>query len=391
MNRIGLKLSALLLFVFSLLYSSAYSQDSIKESKIVFNGYVKDMQSIIFQDVSDVWTTGNLIHNRLNFKYLMSPSITASLGLRNRLFYGDMLTNFPGYNKSFESDNGIIKLSKNIFDEKSFLLNTSLDRAWIEYTNDKVQLTVGRQRINWGQTFVWNPNDIFNSYSYFDFDYEEKPGSDAVRLQYYATPTSVAEIAVKANSNNKVTAAGLYRFNKYNYDFQFIGGIVDQTDYVVGTAWSGQLLKGGFRGEASYFHPEKNLADTLGIFLASVGYDYTLKNSLFIQFECLYNGSKNTGNILSLNQSNNISTKNLFLQSYSIFTSLSYPITPLINGSFGGIINPENKLYFVIPSISISLKENLELSFIAQLFQYYGNSTINQNMTFVFARLKSSF
>ena len=36
--------------------------------------------------------------------------------------------------------------------------------------------TAGRQRINWGQTFVWNVNDVFNAYSYFDFDYKERPG-----------------------------------------------------------------------------------------------------------------------------------------------------------------------------------------------------------------------
>lgn len=382
------------LLIFSLCFHfSTMAQDSIKEKKFIFNGYIKDMQSIIFQDINQTWTTANLIHNRLNFKYIISPSFTTSLGLRNRFFYGDMLTTYSGYNKTFEADNGITNLSKNIFDEKSFLLNTAIDRAWVEYTNNKIQVTIGRQRINWGQTFVWNPNDIFNNYSYFDFDYEEKPGSDAVRLQYYATTTSVVEFAVKSDNNNKITAAGLYRFNKKNYDIQFIGGLVDQRDYIVGTAWSGQLFKGGFRGEISYFYPKKNLPDTSGTILASVGYDYSFKNSLFIQFEVLYNGNKSSSNLFSLNQlsNNSINTKNLFLPDYSMFGSLNYPFTPLITGSLAGIANINTKLYFIIPTINISLKDNLELSLVAQLLQYYGNSNYNQNLNMIFIRLKSSF
>jgi hypothetical protein len=370
-----------------------YSQDSLKQKKIVFNGYVKDMQTVIFQDVKGDWITANLIHNRLNCKWLMSQKFTASVELRNRFLYGSILTDFPGYDKTFEADNGIIKLSKNIFEEKSFLLNTAIDRAWLQYSTDKFQLTAGRQRINWGQTFVWNPNDIFNSYSYFDFDYEEKPGSDAVRMQYYSNPTSIFEIAAKVNDKKKTTVAGLYRFNKWNYDFQFIGGIAEETDLVIGTGWSGQLIDGGFRGEATFFYPEKNFSDTTGILIASMGYDYTFKNSLFLQVEALYNGNKDTVNIFSPEQfsTSNINTKNLFLSDYSMFGSITYPFTPLVNGSLSGIINTKNKLYFVIPSINISLKENLELSFIAQLLQYYGKQTNSFDMYYIFARLKSSF
>ncbi len=364
----------------------------MEQKKLIFNGYVKDMQTVIFQNVREKWTASNLIHNRLNFKWFMSSSFTASLEVRNRFFCGNMLADFPGYNKTFETDNGITSLSKNILDEKYFLLNMAIDRVWLEYSSDKIQLTLGRQRINWGQTFVWNPNDIFNAYSYFDFDYEEKPGSDALRLQYYSSPTSVVEFAVKSNNQNQASIAGLYRFNKWNYDIQFIGGIVDQKDFVVGTGWSGQLLKGGFRGEATYFHPRESFNDTSGILITSIGYDYTFKNSLFLQLEVLYNGNKESMD-MSLDQLNNsnTSTKNLFLSDYSMFASLTYPISPLVSTSFAGIVNFKNKLFFIIPSINISLKENLELSFTAQLLRSYEEKVNDYNLNFIFARLKISF
>jgi hypothetical protein len=371
----------------------ANGQDTIKQSHVYLHGYVKDLQTVIFRDVKEQWITSSLVHNRLNFKWLVSSSLTGAVELRNRFLYGDIIQAFPGYNASFELDNGTVDLSANLLDERSFLLNTSVDRLWLDFSREKLQMTVGRQRINWGQTFVWNPNDIFNTYSYFDFDYEEKPGSDAVRMQLYTGAASVAEAAVKVDRNDKVTAAGLYRTNRWEYDFQFLGGVVDQSHYVVGTGWSGQVLKGGFRGETSYFHPEKNFSDTSGYLVASAGYDYTFKNSMFFQVEALYNGARDTFDLMAVDQFNNntMSARNIFLPDFSFFVSAAYPITPLFNASLACILTPGSGYGFILPSASISLKDNLELAFFAQLFQYYGTGPGHASMTLVFARLKGSF
>lgn len=119
------------------------------------------------------------------------------------------------------------------FEGKSYVLNIAIDRLWLDFTHKNFQATLGRQRINWSQTFVWNPNDLFNTYSYFDFDYEEKPGSDAVRLQYFTSASSKAELLVKAGKDKKVTAAALYRFNKWKYDFQGLAGIFNPLNNMV--------------------------------------------------------------------------------------------------------------------------------------------------------------
>ena len=369
------------------------AQDSVKVSKVTVNGYVEDMQSFIFKDFKSAWTNSNLIYNRLNFKWLISPSFTASLEFRNRFLYGNMLSRFPEYKNTFDYDNGIISLSANWFKGKNYLFNTSADRLWLQYSNSKLQITAGRQRINWGQNLVWNPNDIFNTYSYFDFDYEEKPGSDAVRMQYYLTPTSVVELAAKVNKQKKTTLAALYRFNKWKYDIQFIAGMVDQSDLMIGTGWSGQLGKGGFTGEASYFRSLSHFMDSKSIFLASAGYNYTFRNSLLIQVEALYNGNKNSTDIFSIDQltSSNLSAKNLFLPDFSLFCSASYPITPLVNCSLAGIGNPQSKLYFIIPNLTSSLSNNLELSFIGQILRYTEKDIFRQDLNFVYVRLKQSF
>ena len=386
-----------LLVIFLLLFTwDLPAQDSVagkKERSWSFNGYVKDMQTVIIHKIDEPWITDNLIHNRNNFKWNISKHFTFCLQERNRFYWGNILAISPQYAEFIAYDNGLINLSWNIFEGKSYVLNLAVDRLWLDYTLNNFQVTVGRQRINWSQTFVWNPNDIFNTYSYFDFDYEEKPGSDAVRLQYFTSPSSRAEIAVKADKDQKITAAGMYRFNKWQYDFQGLAGVYTQSDLVVGLGWAGQIAKGGFKGEMSWFQPLKNFGDTTGVFLSSIEYDYTFRNSIFIQFEGFYNSNPtNSANVL-INQFNPslLNAKNPFLNGFSIFANVSYPVTPLITLALAGIYNPLNKMVFAIPTFTFSLMNNLDLSVIAQSFQSYDPATVSASQTSLFIRLKGSF
>jgi len=391
-----MKINRSLLFVLLLLAMNAFSQDTIvemKERNCSLNGYVKDMQSIYIHDIHQRWITNNLIHNRLNFKWNISKSFTFSLEERNRLYWGEMTSYTPDFNKLIAVDNGIVNMSWNLLEGNSCVLNTAIDRVWLDYTRSNFQVTLGRQRINWSQTYVWNPNDIFNTYSYFDFDYEEKPGSDALRLQYFTNPSSKAEIAIKADKERKITAAGLYRFNQWKYDFQWLAGVYEQTDFVAGLGWAGQIAKGGFKGEMTWFQPLKHFSDTTGIFLSSVEYDYTFQNSLFIQFEGFYNSNSTNFSNLLLSQINPelLNAKNPFLGGFSIFGNISYPATPLINLSLAGIYNPSDRIYFVIPTFTFSLTNNLDLSLIAQSFQSPDKTLSNFLQTNIFIRLKGSF
>ncbi len=386
----------LISFLLFSLAINAFSQDSIREKKtphVSFNGYLKDMQTVYIHNIDQDWITDNLIHNRLNFRWNISNSFTFCLEDRNRFYWGDLADLNPQYKDLIAIDNGIVNMSWNLFQGKSYVLNTTIDRLWLDFTHNKFEITLGRQRINWSQTFVWNPNDIFNTYSYFDFDYEEKPGSDALRLQYFTGPSSKAEIAIKENKDKKFTAAGLYRFNHWKYDFQGLAGIYDQSDLVLGLGWAGQIAKGGFKGEFSWFRPVKRFSDTTGVFLTSVEYDYTFRNSIFIQFEGFYNS--NTTNIINLllSQLNPelLSAKNPFLNGFSIFGNIAYPFTPLVNVSLAGIYNPSNRMVFIIPDLTFSLMNNLDLSIIAQSFQSYDPAVAALLQTAIFIRLKGSF
>ncbi len=372
---------------------SLFAQDEKKEKNYDISGYVKDLGIVMFGKINDDWLINGTIQNRINFKWYISDNFTSNVKIRNRFIYGEFVKNIPDYDKLINVENGFIDLSDNLINEKSFLLNSAIDRIWLDFTKGNLQIRAGRQRINWAQNFVWNPNDIFNTYSFFDFDYEEKPGSDAVRIQYYTSTTSSVEFAVKENKNNNITGAALYKFNKWSYDFQFIGGILDDSDFVAATGWSGHIKDAAFRGEISYLHPKKNFDDTSGVFIASVSADYTFKNSLFIQFEALYNQNADNIDINSFDEFYYmpLSVKNISFTKYSLFGQISYPVTPLLKIAISGMYYPLIHGFFIGPSIEYSLKTNLDLSLTSQNFKGEMAKGINETLSLFFIRIKWSF
>ncbi len=344
------------------------------------NGYLKDLQTTQFTDINKKWTLENLVHNRVDIHWFHDSSWKFHLGIRNRFFYGDSAALSIENVLLQNGDKGFFNLSKTIAKGPSYLLHSNIDRASIDYTRGKWEVTVGRQRINWGLNLVWNPNDIFNAYSYFDFDYEERPGTDAIRVQYYLNSTSSAELAYKPGKYaNETIAAGLYRFTKGSYDIQALAGIV-KTDYVIGGGWSGVLGQAGFNGEISAFVPRKNFRLSNTVISASAGINYTFPNSLYLHGAYLLNSAGLLkGDSLSPNFFlDNVSAKSLSPARHSLFAEAAYQFNPLIRGDLSAIYTPADGSFFTGPFFTFSLTNTIELLAGGQLFfggkqSLYGN------------------
>ncbi len=385
--------------IFLLLLFPVFQTGVSGQEKITLTGYLSDMQSIYH--IPDNWLWENILHNRLNLHVYPANWLSGTLQVRNRVITGNTLRKFPGYAATLDRDQGFLDLihvtDGDLGDGAGYLLTTAVDRLWLQFTFGNLEIKAGRQRINWGQTFVWNPNDIFNSYSYFDVDYPERPGSDALRIQYYTGTASAVELATKIDSADRITAAGYFRFNTRGFDVQFIGGVYQEEDLVVGTGWSGNLGSAAFRGELSYFRDLDQFRDTAGYLMAAAGFDYTFPSSLWIQVEGLYSAFAKEMDIYSFLQfySGNLDVKNLGFTTWSIFSSISYPLTPLLSGGFATIWYPQWKGFYLGPSVDLSLWRNFDLSLILQYFTAEfdnpSGSGSRENNTFGFLKFKWSF
>lgn len=375
---------------------SGWAQEESKDSggttqpgKTSLNGYFSDLLSPQYNNFLDQWKTTNYLNQRLNFNWTPSSNFSFTAQLRSRLIY-----NQAGPDTCFFNIyDGLVWQKENLY------FNTNFDRFNLKYTQGKFEVTAGRQRINWGQSFVWNPNDLFNTYSFFDFDYIERPGSDAIRLQYYNSFTSGTELAAKIDRNKKITVAGLYRFNHSGWDYQILGGLLGSEDAVAGAGFTGNIKSVGIYGECSYFKPIKNFAGSTALAMIDLGCSKTLSNNIGLQFEGLYVSKEmNINNLLNFFQVS-LDVRKIAFAKINLFGSVSYPITPLINGSLAMMWFPDtggiNGLY-TGPSLEFSLGNNLGLSLIAQYFNGSFPDTVTgqlqkQVLLLSFVRLKWNF
>ncbi|HEX5168079.1 MAG TPA: hypothetical protein VFW11_02825 [Cyclobacteriaceae bacterium] len=365
-----------IVFILWLVHFTLFGQDdeSEKPKKFTLKGYVKEMASL--NALGDSLMFQNLIHNRLNFAWYPNKHFTFYAEFRNRLITGDFVSEVPGYAELINSNNDYFDLSANLIESNNAVLNVMADRLYMQWAKNNWEIKAGRQRINWGVNLAWNPNDWFNAYSFYDFDYEERPGSDAVRIIHYTGAASSVEVASKFSRDiDHYVGAAMWKINKWNYDIQLLGGFA-QGDLALGTGWAGNLGNAGFKGEFTYFH---NVTQTTvnssydNMVLSAISADYSFPSSLYFNASIMYNSNG------SLHPDFGFGTfllrpgtvRDVSPYKWSSFLQSSYQISPLFYASIALIGYPGSDSFFVNPGLTISVKQNLDLDLIGQLF--YGN------------------
>lgn len=390
----SIKVCTLLIVTFpiSILMTSAQIDDGQKKYQI--NGYIKELASLNI--TNDSTTFDNLIHNRLNFKWFARSDLTVSVELRNRLFSGNLVKEVPNYDQFVDTNNDYLDLSIQGPENKSWLFQSMIDRAYIEWYKGDWELRAGRQRINWGVNLVWNPNDLFNAYSFFDFDYEERPGSDAIRIKKYTGFASSVELATSISDDfDDVVMAGMWKFNRGGYDFQLLAGKARQ-DIATGIGWAGNLGDAGLKGEMTWFIPYTNTINLKNTLLASITIDYSFESSLYLNGSVLYNSSGSDQLLLdglTFGNTGQLTARDLSPFEYSTFLQASYNFHPLITGGMATIYYPGKRdAFFINPNVTFSIQPNLDLDLISQLyFDKPVNDDYQALARLIYARLKWSF
>lgn len=359
------------------------------------HGYVKYM-TIESIDMSANTINQNFIHHRHNFRYDFKHGFTAKVELRNRLFYGEFLKYTGGFGELLDVDPGAVDMSWTLVDNRNVVLHSTLDRAWLNWTGEKWDVGIGRQRINWGVNLVWNPNDLFNTLNFTDFDYEERPGSDAIRIQHYLSGMSSIEVAYKVTGNFRTdVGAVMYKFNRNLYDVQLLAGKY-QTDAVAGLGWAGNLGEAGFKGEVTYFEPL--MPDPLfarRAVAATAAVDYSFKKGIYLMGSYLYNTANQSdlSGLLALGNttSNPLSARQLMPNEHSFFIQASKAFTPLLSASMASIYAIDLNGILLFPTVSYSLATNMEASLVAQTFLSMEERTKTHIGSGIFLRFKYSY
>lgn len=367
------------------------AMDSIPP-KLELKGYIKMMQNTAFIRDIDSNTSANMLHNRLNFKYTIAPKWISRLEIRNRVFYGEQIKTTPDFGKNINQYNGLFNLHYLWVNEKSFVAHSVIDRALVNYSDEKWNITLGRQRINWGINNIWNPNDIFNAYNFLDFDYEERPGNDAVRIQRNINDNSALEMAYKPGKHNDDhTAAFLYKYNKWKYDFQLLSGLYN-SDYVIGAGWAGNIKNAGFKGEVTYFIAKQSNLNSSDSFSFSLMADQTFKNDWYVALAGLYNSNPTTIFMTTGSMANsNLSAKTLFPFRHNFHATVMKTLSPISSLNLSLIYSPEKNTLILVPVYLWNVAANFDLDFTAQSFFAEEKNSYTNLTTQIYIRMRWSF
>ena len=352
------------IFLQVLFYANAIAQNENKPSYLKdhfeLNGYVKFMQTFSGDLDGNIYDQ-SLWHNRVNTKYRINNHHEILLELRNRIMYGEAVKLDNSLKSFLDLDKGIADLSLVGGENDKFLYSGIIDRFYYKGVYGDWEWSIGRQRINWGINTFFNAKDLFNAFNLTDFDYEERPGSDAIRIQKYFKNGNDLELAGAIYGDTSIVGALKYGWNFKNYDLQVLAGKYYE-DYVFGGGWAGNIKNWGFKGEVSYFISDSKSAKQAAS--VSVSGEYILKNGKFISVGTLYsaNGLRGGSSVTTSLLSFQTSAKNLMPTQWTGMLTFGGQLKELSNFAIVFLYMPEVKLGLLMPSISYSMAQNWDIS-----------------------------
>jgi len=273
--------------------------------------------------------------------------------------------------------------TQNWIDEDNRLASLWLDRLNIRFSNDWMDLTLGRQAITFGKAYFWNPLDVFLPFDPRQFDRDYKAGVDALRLDINlgnfsglnVIGTLGHEIDITGEYVNDKNIASWYgsalliRYftNLENWDISIQGGKV-YGGYQLGGGVVGELNSLEIRLELAYLFTDKTRAlphpykgDLVEDHLTAViGTGKRFENSLTIEGEYIYNGSGDPKNLDSALVRYSNGTR-FHLGRNLVGIMASYDFLPILSGKLAGIYSFSDLSCQVLPLLTYSVSDESDL------------------------------
>jgi hypothetical protein len=253
-----------------------------------------------------------------------------------------------------------------------------LDRANVTFRFSRADVTVGRQAVTFGKTYLWNPLDEFLPFDARQFDRDYKPGVDAVKLDVPAGRFSGVnvvgafgrEIGPLGTSVGGVSWYGSALLGRgfttvRGWDLAAQGGKV-YGGYELGGGVVGELRGIEVRGEATYLLASPSSPLPFGgslvedHLLAVVGTGHRFQNTLTLEIEHFHNGAGDTRH-LDVARVRFLSGGALALGREITGMTATYDLLPILTGEIVVLHSWSDGSSIVQPIVTWSTSENSDL------------------------------
>ncbi len=244
----------------------------------------------------------------------------------------------------------------------------SIDRAYIRLYFDRADVTIGKQLISWGRSFVWSPFDVYNRINVFE-PREEKSGVNAFRITVPVGDLSNFEAVYEVNDKLDDSRFGLRSlWNVHNVEFalnaihnpgqffkQDIAGFEIKLDYGPGI-W----IEGARFNEESYGSVSFNDTD---YYKWIFGFDYSHDFGKLLYFMTEYmidtGGADNKDSYDFLRPAFG---RSQFMAKNYLYSMLQLQYTDLLNASVSTIANLTDNGVMIMPSFGYLLFPDTQLT-----------------------------
>lgn len=352
-----------------------------------WSGYYKNilLESTTLFPQAESYTL-DLNRLRLQLRGDLTEKINFNIEYDNEILLGNYLDTQQFQLQKQQSTSNYFDLEDDYIDTSDAYARHSLYRAYVTITLADVDLRIGRQRIAWGTALLWNPMDILNPLNPVQLERAERPGVDAILLDWNTQALSrLSLVAAKHNAGDTSSEAIRWRTNFKGVDISAMAGNFRE-DKVLGLDFAGQIKQVGIRGELTRSKTELDGEYNRVV----VGADYTFANTLSLSLEYYYNGQGAT-EISNYQISRWLLGDLQSLARHYLGGFLAYDITPLLRWENILIVNLVDDSYFLFPSLTYSLTENITGSVGMQLFDGTDTSEYGQSHDLYYIQLQWFF
>lgn len=233
-----------------------------------------------------------------------------------------------------------------------------LDRAYVDLYFKKVDLSIGKQRIAVGVSYLWAPLDLFNRLNIME-PKEEKPGTTAIKgLLSLGINTTVMAVWAPGDDLGTSTLGWRLQTQRWGIDMGatvIYGSASETTVYGLdgrGEWGIGWWLEGGY-----FISPgQKALKWVLGF-----DYTFALKRGLYWLNEFFYDGS-GTKDFKLYDFTLLATGKRFTLARHYLFSLLKYSINDFWVASLSYMGNWDDGSFILNPTILYEVTQNVTLS-----------------------------
>ncbi|MDQ1353238.1 MAG: hypothetical protein QG657_3544 [Acidobacteriota bacterium] len=342
-----LKKNFLLLFL--ILAGASLMADT---GKIDISGYFEnrffllERRDIPWENTGEKFQAGDYNRLRLKLNAPASEKVTVNLAVDLFTFHGFMTSPLGTYGAPVPPGTETDKVQ------------VALDRAFVDIYFKKFDISIGKQRLAMGVSYLWAPLDVFNRVNIFE-PKEEKPGANAFKIYVpLGKASSLSGVFAPVNRFHASRSGLRAQVQVFNVDAALtIIRAGDTKTSIYGLDLRGENIIGWWL-EAGYFVSPLNKVKKIVL-----GFDYTfpLKSGLYWLNEFFYDsgGGKNCSdydfNLL-------LSGKRFTLGRLYFFSLLRYAFSDFLSASLGYIGNWGDGSYLIYPSLQYEISRAVLIS-----------------------------